>query len=123
LRTAVQYDGAIEVAFEARTNGKLIQLLAHGQHAVTWSFGATARSLFVTRPDRTTQIAKVASLEPNRWYSFRYAITPQGIAITVDGESVFTENGAYGAFSSSPVGIENGPDSAVDIRGFVVKQL
>jgi hypothetical protein len=123
VETLVEYGGPIDVSFVARTDGLNIRLFSHDHQSVIWNWERNTSELRVTRPDGRVIGSQVKPLEPNRWYAFRYVITPHTTTIFVDGAPVFAENQAYGAFRSSPVGIVSAADSVVDVRQLVVKPV
>ncbi|HEV7224471.1 MAG TPA: hypothetical protein VGN42_17315 [Pirellulales bacterium] len=123
LRTPIDYDGPIEVAFEARTDGVNIRLYAHGNEAVVWNWEANPAEMLVRRPTGAQTTVKAAPLEADRWYALRYVVTPQGMTISVDGAVVFTEAGDYRGAPRSHVMVHGWQDSIVDVRKLVVKPL
>lgn len=111
------------MTFEARSDGEIFQLSAHGHAAAIWNKGVNGRELCVMGPDGTARVENVAPLEPHRWHSFRYVVTPQRMVITVDDKPVFSEDGAYDNFPSFPVGLESEYDSVLDVRNLAVEPL
>jgi hypothetical protein len=54
-------------------------------------------------------------LEPNRWYTLRWQLTPGGMKVWVDGEQVFAEERAYDLTAPRPVGVCSF-DSPLDVK-------
>ena len=123
LRTPVDYDGALDITFVARTDGLNIRLFSHSHESVIWNWEMNTSELRVTRPDGRMVSSPTTPLEPNRWYTFRYLVTPQSTTIFVDGQSVFGENQFYKLSRPSPVGVNGAMGSVIDVKKFVVKPL
>jgi hypothetical protein len=123
IRTPVEYEGPIDVSFVARTDSTNIRLYAHDHPAVVWNWESNPSILRVRRPTGESLEIPTAPLQPNRWYRFRYAITPQSTTIWVDGAVVFTENRAYAAIGRSMVSVHGAVGSIVDVKKLVVKPM
>ena len=123
LRTLIDYDGPIDVSFVARTDKLNIRLFSHTHESVIWNWELNPSELRVTRPDGRIIPSPTAPLEPDRWYTFRYLITPQGMTIFANGQPVFSENQVYKRFRPSPVGVNGAMGSVIDVKKLVVRPL
>jgi hypothetical protein len=101
LETAVEYDGAIDVILVARATGTKIRLHSHN-----WSWNWD----FV--------------VEPNRWHTLRYTITPFLRTAMLDGLLVHTDGSRTARrLNSAPVYISAFNDEIIEVKKFVVRGL
>ncbi|HQU46795.1 MAG TPA: hypothetical protein PK867_28585, partial [Pirellulales bacterium] len=123
VQTADEYAGPIDVSFVARTDGLNIRLFSHGHESVIWNWELNTSELRVVRPNGGVATARVTPLEANRWYRFRYVVTPQGTKIWVDDKAIFEESQGNAFFPPSPVKVVTAFSSVIDVKDFTVKPI
>jgi hypothetical protein len=123
VQTPVEYAGPLDVSFVARTDGLNIRLFSHSHESVIWNWESNTSELRVVMPDGSLATPRVAPLEPNRWYQFRYVVTPQGTKVWVDDNVVFESSRSNAFFPPSPVRVYTAFGSVVDVKDFTVKPI
>jgi uncharacterized protein YeaC (DUF1315 family) len=66
--------------------------------------------------------AQVQPLQPNVWYTLRWQLTEQGMTVSVNGKTVFSEKRQYDLSMPRPVQVGT-YDSIVDVKSFTVQPL
>jgi len=124
LQTPVEYAGPIDASFTARTNKLNIRMI-YGRAWVIWNWEVNPKQLHLSRLDGTTLTIPVTPLEPDRWYAFRYIVTPQGTRILVDDAVVFEESRSNAIFPPAHVSIFTAETlgSTIDVKDFTVKPI
>lgn len=101
METAVEFVEPIEVLLVAKTSGTEIRL---GSHRWSWNWNFT--------------------VEPDRWHTLRFVITPISRTVFVDGVLAQTDaSQTPRTLNAAPVSLYRNDDSVVEIRKFIVKPL
>jgi hypothetical protein len=132
MRTRREYRGGIDVTVVARTEEGSIRLAAgDGALAV---FNCEEGGLRLHRPDAAGSAdgkgmkggspvepanPKVV-LEPKKWYTLRWKLTPAGMKVWVGGELVFSKEEAFDLSFASPVAVCS-YDGPIEVKAIIVK--
>lgn len=101
METAVEFAEPIEVLLVAKTSGTEIRL---GSHRWSWNWNFT--------------------VEPDRWHTLRFVITPISRTVFVDGVLAQTDaSQTPRTLNPAPVSLYRNDDSVIEIRKFIVKPL
>jgi hypothetical protein len=130
VTTHKPYKGGLEIMMIAKTEAENIRLHAHRGAAVIFNWEINPSELRVCRPDGKEEFlesgslatAKVTPLKPNTYYTLRWLLTPQGMAISVNGQVVFVEKKDYNLEGETKIAI-GACKSKVDIKEFRVTRI
>jgi hypothetical protein len=130
VTTQKPYKGGVEITLNARTEAENIRLHAHRGAAVIFNWEIKPTELRVCRPDGKEEFlesgslatAKVTPLKPNTYYTLKWLLTPQGMAISVNGQVVFIEKKEYDLDGETKIAI-GACKSKVDIKEFKVMRI
>ncbi|HEV3385092.1 MAG TPA: hypothetical protein VG097_09760 [Gemmata sp.] len=130
VTTRKPYKGALEIALVARTEAENIRLHAHRGATVIFNWEINPAELRVCRPDGKEELlesgslatAKVTPLKPNTYYTLRWLLTPQGMAVSENGHIAFSEKKDYDLEGETKIAI-GACKSKVDIKEFKVTRL
>jgi hypothetical protein len=130
VTTKKSYKGAVEITVVAKTEAENIRLHAHRGATVIFNWEINPAELRVCRPDGQEEIlesgslatAKVAPLKPNTYYTLKWLLTSQGMAIAVNGQVVFAEKKDYNLEGETKIAI-GVVKSKVDVKEFKVMRV
>ena len=130
VTTRRPYKGGVEISLVAKTEAENIRLHAHRGATVIFNWEIKPTELRVCRPDGKEEFlesgslatAKVTPLKPNTYYTLKWLLTPQGMAISVNGEVVFIEKKEYDLNGEAKIAI-GACKSKVDIKEFRVMRI
>lgn len=130
VTTQKPYKGAVLITAIARTEAENIRLHAYRAARVIFNWELNLHELRVHRPDGKEEIedsgslatAKVTPLRPNTFYTLKWLLTPQGMAVSVNGEVVFTEKKEYDLNVETKISIV-AMKSKVDVKEFHVARI
>ena len=130
LKSKLSYSGPIEITAVARTNSDEIRLSAGRGGVLIFDWRDRKGELRIHRPDDLTKgelgslaVSKQAPLAPNTWYVLRWLLTENGMAVSVNGQVVFTETAKFDLSAKRPVGISQCLGSVVDVKALSVKAI
>jgi len=130
VTTRQSYKGGVEIFLVARTESENIRLYAHRGSCVIFNWEINPKELRVCRPDGkedtpesgSIATAKVMPLRPGTFYTIRWLLTPEGMTISVNGQSIFTEKKEYNLDIETKLGIQT-VKSKVDVKEFKVTRI
>lgn len=125
VTTRQLYKGGVDILVVARTESENIRLYAYDGMEVIFNWEFNPSQLRVHRPSGrpnggTLQSGhKITPLKPNTFYTLRWLITPEGMAVSVDGKTIFTEKREYNLNVETKIGIGT-MKSNVDVKEFKI---
>jgi hypothetical protein len=130
VTTQRPYKGGVEIVMVARTEAENIRLHAHRAARVIFNWEINPNELRVHRPDGKEEVvdsgslatANVSPLKPKTYYTLRWLLTPQGMAISVNGQIVFSEKRDYDLDVETKIAVVS-VKSAIDVKEFRVTRI
>jgi hypothetical protein len=129
VTTKKLYKGGVEIAVVAKTEGESIRLHAHRGATVIFNWEVNPTELRVHRADGNekgegSSLAnpKVTPLRPNTYYTLKWRLAREGMAIYVNGQVVFTEKKEYDLDVETKIAVVT-LKSAVVVKEFKVTPI
>jgi hypothetical protein len=120
LSTRRSYSGRLDIQATFRTNRSNVTLEAFSGAGITLSFGSKKGEVRIQFPGKAERFSRTWPLVTNQWYSLRWLITEQGMAVRINDLLVFTEGKKnYDLSSKRPVKIVAG-SSGLDVQSLFV---
>ncbi len=126
--------GGVDVTVVARMEKNNIRLTAGDGGVVIFNWEVGDGGIRVQRPDNPAADGRGAfagslagasprNLEPDKWYTLRWRLTPTGQKVWVDDELVFEKEEPYDLSTPRPVGVCAFFQNAIEVKSVVVKSL
>jgi len=124
VTTRQSYKGSVDILLVARTEAEEIKIQARDRLDLTFNCEPN-RDLRVHRPLKNgggIVSNSKTTLKANTFYTLRWLITPEGMAVSVDGKTVFTEKREFNLDTEAKIGIGT-VKSNVDVKEFKVTSV
>jgi WD40 repeat protein len=128
------FKGGVDITVEARTEKNNIRLTAGDGGVVIFNWEVGQGGIRVQRPDFPAADGKgwgggnlvgtnPRNLDPDKWYTLRWRLTPTGQKVWVDDELVFEVEEPYDLSVPRQVGVSAFFQNAIEVKSVVVKSL
>ncbi len=129
ISTRESWSGPVEITAVARTANNNIRFRAGRGACVIFNWENKRDELRITRPDGTNRpesgsltTAPLKPLQPNTWYLLGWRITENGMTVSINGRTIFSEEHKNDLSEKHPISI-NSVDSDIEVLSFTVRPL